>query len=144
MKLSTRARYGIRAMVMIATNRGQSPIDLNVIAKEQGISKKYLHALLVQLKRAGMLESIRGKSGGYRLAKKPDEITLLEVYEALEGNIDLVDCLIDEARCARARNCLARNIWQRLSNAMRKELSSVTLADVVCNFYGATDGCYEI
>lgn len=131
MKLSTRTRYGIRAMITIAENGGQSPVDLNKISQKQGLSKKYLHALLVRLKDAGLLVSVRGKRGGYLFAKKPNEITLLDVYLALEGKIELVDCLFGTNHCAKIGNCPARRIWRRLTDVMQKELSSITLADVL-------------
>lgn len=144
MKLSTRARYGIRAMLEIAMHGGQSPVDLNEISKNQGLSKKYLHALLVQLKNAGLLASVRGKTGGYLLAKKPEEITLFDIYLVLEGGINLVDCVAHEELCSRAGDCVARKIWQRLGNAIRKELDTTTLADLIEETRAMPPSCYDI
>ena len=131
MKLSTRTRYGIRAMLEIALHEKDHPVDLNEISTNQGISKKYLHTLLVSLKNSGFITSIRGKSGGYLLAKRPDEINLFELYKILEGAIELVECVKNEELCKRSVNCTTKNLWDRLSQAIRRELESTTLEDLV-------------
>ncbi len=144
MKLSTRMRYGMRAMLEIAEHSTGRPVDLNEISKKQGISKKYLHALLVQLKNAGLLTSVRGNTGGYLLSRKPNEITLLVVFTALEGNVELVDCVTHSALCARAGDCAARKFWERLSATIRRELESTTLADLMEESRDSAGACYEI
>lgn len=144
MKLSTRMRYGIRAVLEIAHHTDGKPVDLNEISKNQGLSKKYLHALLVQLKNAGLIASVRGNTGGYLLARKPDKITLLEIYEALEGGVELVDCIVREAICVRSSNCVARKLWQRLSGVIRHELASTTIKDLMEESDNRSLGCYEI
>lgn len=144
MKLSTRARYGIRAMIEITLHGNGRPVDLNEISKKQGLSKKYLHALLVQLKNAGLLASVRGNAGGYLLAKSPKEINLLKIFEALEGSVELVDCVARGQVCSRAGDCIARAFWARLSLVIRNELSSTTLADLMEESKEQARGCYEI
>ncbi len=144
MKLSTRVRYGIRAMLEIAQHGIDKPVDLNEISKNQGLSKKYLHALLVQLKHAGLLASVRGKTGGYLLAKRPEEISLLDIFLVLEGAIELVDCVVHEEFCSRARDCVARKIWLRLGDAIQKELHATSLADLMEESQKSSQGCYEI
>ncbi len=137
-------RYGMRAMLEIAEHSTGRPVDLNEISKKQGISKKYLHALLVQLKNAGLLTSVRGNAGGYLLSRNPKEITLFELFMALEGSVELVDCVAHSALCARADNCAARKFWERLSTTIRSELESTTLADLMDESSNATVACYEI
>jgi Rrf2 family transcriptional regulator, cysteine metabolism repressor len=139
MKLSTRTRYGIRAMLEIALHDGVKPVDLNEISRNQDISKKYLHMLLVALKNKGLLNSVRGNAGGYRLAKKPAEISLFEIYTTLEGPAGLVDCIGNPGVCKRSETCATRRLWDRLSTAIRRELEGTTLADLVQDSAGKCD-----
>jgi Rrf2 family cysteine metabolism transcriptional repressor len=131
MKLSTRGRYGIRALLDIALHRGEEPILLRDIAQRQQISLRYLDHLITPLVAAGMVRSTRGTGGGIRLARRPDEIKLSEVMQLLEGSIALVDCVSDPDICERASICATRDLWEELKRAMSGVLESVTLQDLV-------------
>jgi len=100
------------------------------ISEAQEISSKYLHALLSSLKSAGLVRSIRGSGGGYSLARVPGDIQLLEIVTALEGPIELVDCVSEATLCDRSPTCAAHEIWVRVSRAIQAELDGVTLEEV--------------
>ncbi len=130
MRLATKGRYGLRAMIELARHRGEGPLLMSTIASRQDISRKYLHALLTALRAAGLVRSVRGAHGGYTLTKQPGEITVLEIVEALEGSMVLTDCVLDAGLCERSDTCAARGVWKRVSEAMRRELASISLAQV--------------
>lgn len=131
MKLSTRSRYGVRMMTDLADHNGSNPVFLKDIAKREDISEKYLSLIVIPLRGAGLIQSIRGARGGYRLTRKPAEITMLDVLSALEGEICLVDCVKDTKRCLRISTCPTRDIWGILGQKISEILRSVTLADLV-------------
>lgn len=131
MKLSTRSRYGVRMMTDLADHYGSHPVFLKDIAKREEISEKYLSLIVIPLKSAGLIQSIRGARGGYRLTGKPTEITVLDVLSAIEGEICLVDCVKDAKRCSRVSTCPTRDIWGMLGQKIDETLRSVTLADLV-------------
>lgn len=135
LKLSTKGRYGLRAMIDLAMvyKEQPSPIMMADIAKREELSRKYLHALLTPLKNAGLVRSTRGAKGGYFLAKPPEEITVGAILVALEGELNIVDCLAETADCPRASQCLARKIWQDLNDAILEQLDNITLENLVCN-----------
>ena len=131
MKLSTRARYGIRAMAKLAEHYGGGPMQLRVIAKNEEISFKYLEQLIAILKSTGIVRSVRGPRGGYMLAKPPNEIKLSEVFTALEGEVAPTECLEDESYCSRSGECVTRDIWRQVQQAILSVLDSITLQDLV-------------
>lgn len=131
MKLSSRVRYGLRALVELADLQGDSPVLLETVAHRQGISRKYLDAIFARLKAGGLLRSSRGVGGGFTLAKPPESITLAEVYQALEGPILLADCLADAKVCSRHEQCPTVQVWAEMSRIMYQYLQSVTVADLV-------------
>jgi len=132
MKLSTRVRYGVRALVDLAISQVEdSPVLLDRIAQRQGISRKYLDAIFARLKASGMVHSTRGAGGGFVLAKKPNEISMGEVYKALEGPLDLVDCRTGDPQCGRQASCPSYEVWHGLATVMEKYLDSVTLGNLV-------------
>lgn len=131
MKLSTRARYGARAMLELALHYGNGPVLVKDIAKSQEISKRYLEHLIVSLQAVGLVETIRGKKGGCILAKPPSEIKLGEVVEALEGSVAPVDCIVDGKLCPREKICVTRDIWIKMKEAIVNVLNSITLEDMV-------------
>ena len=108
MKLSTRSRYGTRMMLDLAQHYGESPVQIGEIARRQDISVKYLEQLIIPLKKAKYIKSIRGPKGGHVLAKPPEEITVGEIVELLEGGINLSDCIENPETCARSNICLTR------------------------------------
>jgi len=131
MKISTRGRYGTRMMLDLAAHHDQGPTPLREIAKRQDLSVKYLEQLIIPLKAAGYIRSVRGARGGYTLARKPDKISLGQIIKVLEGGLSLVDCVEDPRVCEREKNCPTRDIWLRMSDRLMEELSSLTLRDVL-------------
>lgn len=131
MRLSTRSRYGVRAMVDLALYYGQGNVLLKDIAKRQGISNKYLEHLLTSLKVAGLVKSIRGAHGGYLLAKPPAQIRLSQVIKVLEGSIAPVECVDDPKTCPRTELCVTRDVWREIKRAMDEILESISLKDLV-------------
>jgi Rrf2 family protein len=131
MKISTKIRYGARAMLELASHYGEGPIELREIAKKEDISLKYLEQVINPLRAAGLVKSIRGSKGGYSLAKPPSQICLYDVVESLEGALNLVECLHDSKACARTSLCVTRDIWKEVSDAISKIFYSVTLEDMV-------------
>ena len=130
MKMSTKGRYGVRAMVHLAVHYGQGPLPVRKIADRMDVSAKYLDHLMTALKTTGLIRSIRKAHGGYVLARSPKEIRLSEVIRALEGSIAPVDCVDDAGACHRADFCTARDLWQRMQKAMNNVLESTTLDEM--------------
>lgn len=131
MKLSTKGRYGMRFMFELALGyEKKQPILLREIAENQGISLKYLEQIVMLLRNSGLIRSIRGAKGGYILAKSPDKIKLSEVFVALEGSMDIVDCIKYPESCNKADDCITRDIWESISEKIKEFLSSITLEDL--------------
>ena len=131
MKLSTRTRYGIRAILELAENYGNGPLQLRVIARDQGVSVKYLEQLMAMLKAAGIVRSIRGSKGGYILAKQPGQVKVSECFQCLEGSVITTECVKDESFCERTNDCIARQVWTEVQEAVMGVLQSMTLQDLV-------------
>ena len=131
MKLSTRTRYGIRAILELAEKDGSGPLRVKTIAQSQDISAKYLEQLMSILKSAGFVRSMRGSKGGYMLAKAPNQIKLSDVFDCLEGPVTTVECVEDKDFCARAADCVARQVWAQVQQAITNVLQSITLQDLV-------------
>lgn len=131
MKISTRTRYGMRAMACLAQHYGEGPVSVREMAEANALPVKYLEQLCGTLKSAGLLKSVRGAGGGYVLARPPGQIRLSEIFEALEGALTPVKCTEDGQPCRRRGNCLTRGIWERLAQVMRGALEEQTLADVL-------------
>jgi Rrf2 family cysteine metabolism transcriptional repressor len=131
MKLSTKIRYGTRAILELASRFGEGPIELKEIARSQEISIKYLEQVIIPLRTAGIVKSARGSKGGYSLAKHPSEICLFDVVETLEGPLYLVDCIKDSKLCRRSSSCVTRDIWSEVSEALHRVLKSITLDEMV-------------
>jgi Rrf2 family protein len=131
MKLSTKIRYGTRAILELASRFGEGPIELKEIARSQEISIKYLEQVIIPLRTAGIVKSARGSKGGYSLAKPPSEICLFDVVETLEGPLYLVDCIKDSKLCRRSSSCVTRDVWSEVSEAFHRVLKSITLDEMV-------------
>jgi Rrf2 family protein len=131
MKISTKIRYGTRAMLELASRYGEGPIELKEIAKRENISLKYLEQVIVPLRTAGLVKSVRGSKGGYSLAKLPSEICLNDLIEILEGPLNLIECLNDARVCQKIPYCVTRDIWKEVSEAIQGIFHSVTLEDMV-------------
>jgi Rrf2 family cysteine metabolism transcriptional repressor len=129
-KISTKIRYGARAMLELASHYGEGPIELREIAKRENISLKYLEQVINPLRAGGLVKAVRGAKGGYSLAKPPSEICLYDVIETLEGPVNLIECLGDAKACQRVASCVTRDIWKEVSDAICKIFYSVTLEDM--------------
>jgi Rrf2 family transcriptional regulator, cysteine metabolism repressor len=130
MKLSTRTRYGMRALVDLTLHSTGQPVQLKDIAERQQISLSYLEHLIIPLISAGVVKSTRGAHGGIKLAKAPQQIQLKDIVETLEGPLAPVDCLKDEKSCPRSGMCATQDIWNDLKKAMENVLESSTLQDL--------------
>ena len=129
MRLSTRARYGLRALVALARSAGE-PLSSDRLARSEEVSKKYLDHILARLRSAGIVESRRGWGGGYRLARPAADIKVSEVVRVLEGGFGVVPCVDDPAGCAKSGRCSAREVWCTVSAAVHEVLSGLTLAEL--------------
>lgn len=130
MKLSTRSRYGLRLMLALARNYGKGNTFLKDIAREEEISEKYLSIIIIPLKGIGLVNSVRGSSGGYTLAKAPSQITLKNIVDVFEGDC-LVDCVKNPRACPRVNTCATRDIWTLLGGKISEILNSITLEQLV-------------
>lgn len=130
MWVSTKAQYGLRALVEIGLNSPEAT-PLKDVAEIQGISQHYLEQIASDLRRSGFIRSVRGARGGYRLARPPETITALEVVETLEGKISPVVCLEDPNYCRQTGHCSTEDLWRRVDTAIRSVLGSTTLADLI-------------
>ena len=130
MKLTTKSRYGTRAMVDIALNCDAGPVSLKDLSRRQNVSVKYLEQITTALKAAGLIRSIRGSSGGYMLAKGARDIKLLDIIHALEGSLSPVDCVDTPGMCPRINECAAYEMWCEVRDAIDGVLGSRTLEDL--------------
>ncbi|MBN2183058.1 MAG: Rrf2 family transcriptional regulator [Sedimentisphaerales bacterium] len=131
MKLSTRTRYGIRAVLELAENYNSGPIQLKTIARHQGISVKYLEQLMAILKSAGIVSGLRGSKGGYILTKSPDQIRLSDCFNCLEGPVITVECVENNNFCPRTCDCIARTVWAEIQKTVMDVLQSITLQSLL-------------
>ena len=132
MRLSTRGHYGLKAMFDLAQNYGSGPISLKTVAERQNLSDHYLEQLFAMLKKAGLINSMRGAQGGYVLAREPSEINVGDVIRALEGPIAPVYCVSEEnpGVCDEADYCITRTVWARVRDGLADLLDSISLADM--------------
>jgi Rrf2 family transcriptional regulator, iron-sulfur cluster assembly transcription factor len=131
MKLSTRSRYGTRLMLELAQHYPNGPLHLNTIALQQGISVKYLEQIIIPLKKAKYIQSVRGPKGGHVLARPPEEVTVGEIVALLEEGASLAECSVNPKVCERSSICQTRYVWQVAAQAMFDKLNSITLADLL-------------
>jgi len=131
MKLSTRGRYGTKALLELALHWGEKPVLLKDVSQRQQIPLPYLEHLIGPLVQAGIIKSTRGTRGGVSLLKPPQEVRLIEVIQLLEGSIAPVECVDNPKTCPRSDLCVTHDIWDEVKEAMSKVLASVTLRDLV-------------
>lgn len=131
MKISTRSRYGLRFMVELASHYPDKTVLLKQAALAQEISEKYLSLLVIPLKGAGLINASRGAHGGYLLAKDPKDISVLDVVEILEGDIEFVECVRNPSICNRVKKCHTYDIWCELSGMIKNKMKDTTLADLL-------------
>ncbi len=131
LKLTTKFRYGTRAMLDLGTHSSEKPVSLKEIAKRQDISPKYLETLFSILQTSGTVRSVRGAQGGYQLAVDPADITLKRIFELFEDTGWLVECTADPSFCDRAEDCVTREIWSELYDLCTNYLDSLNLKDLM-------------
>ena len=134
MKVSTRGEYGMRAMVSLARMYGQGPVPLTTIAADSAVPPAYLEQLIGPLRRAGLVTSTRGASGGYQLARPPEQVRAGEIYRVMEGPIAPMSCVSEESdddSCPMIDGCATRIVWIRVRDSIAEALDSTTLADLV-------------
>ena len=130
MKLSTKARYALRAMAELVGQYGNGSLSLKDIADQQQLSRNYLENLFNALKVAGLVRSKRGPGGGWELVRPPEQITLTMILEAVEGDLGVVDCVGHPESCARLYNCPTRDIYVEVSRAIREVFDRYTIQDL--------------
>ncbi len=131
MKISTKGRYALRVMIDIALNSNGKYITSKEIAKRQGISNKYLEQIIAMLNKAGYLEAARGTFGGYKLAKKPNEYIIGDILKATEGDLTPIECLTEEGKCIRQKNCKTYSFWKGLNDVIDDYVNSKTLENLI-------------
>lgn len=134
MKLSTRSRYGTRAMFDVALYCNSGSCQLKDIAERQGLSLKYLGHIISTLEKAGLLKNERGKNGGYFLTRPAGSITVKDIVLAVEGSLALVDCVDKPELCDRVHNCPTWDVWKELKEAMENVLASKNLQGLVDSY----------
>ena len=139
MKVNTKVRYGLRAILQIADSYGHEPVPISAISESQEISGKYLEQVVGTLRKSGLITSRKGVRGGYMLARAPEEITLWEIITALDSHTSLVDCVVEPGICDRSGDCLTRSIWKLLSLRMQEFWSSFKLSDLLITMHETGD-----
>ncbi|MGN0244183.1 MAG: RrF2 family transcriptional regulator [Lachnospiraceae bacterium] len=138
MKLSTKGRYGLRAMVDLATHSAKEPVSIQSIANRQAISDCYLEQLFRKLKKSNLITSIRGAQGGYILARSASEISVGDILRSLEGDLAPVECveLNQENTCAGSDSCVTKYVWKRINDSITDTVDSILLSDLIRNQTG--------
>lgn len=133
MKLSTKGRYGVKAMVDLAVNHDGKPVSIKSISQRQNISEYYLEQLFAPLRRAEFIKSVRGAQGGYILNKEAKDITVLDIMDVLEGPIEVSDCL-DNNDCDNMDYCATRTVWVKMKDSIDSVLGAITLQNIVDDY----------
>lgn len=131
MKISTKGRYALRLMLDLALSSNGKAVPLKECAKRQGISDKYLEQIVTQLSRAHMVRSVRGAGGGYLLTREPSEYTIGEILRTLEGDLSPVSCAPGAPCCERSDDCVTREVWQKVQEAVDQVVDGISLADLI-------------
>ena len=133
MKISTKGRYGLRALIDIAQYSEIEPVSISSISARQDISERYLEQLMALLKKAGLIKSIRGAGGGYVLAKDVSEISVGDVLRALEGNLEPVECAAfhEEELCEAAGGCVTKYVWKKINESINRTVDEIDLKNVI-------------
>ena len=145
MKLSTKGRYGLRAMVDLAVTCEEGPVPIQAIAKRQDLSEKYLEQLLGMLKKAGLVKSIRGNQGGYQIAGDTADISVGDILRALEGDLLPVDCVgfEDETSCKAAKSCATKYVWKKINESLEDTVNHITLKELVAQTKSMQAGTWK-
>ena len=133
MKISTKGRYGLRAFIDLAMHEEGTPVSINSISLRQNISERYLEQLMAKLKKAGLVKSVRGATGGYVLTKSPSEVSVGDVLRALEGGLEPVACVScsSEETCENEYTCAAKYVWQKINESITNTVDGITIQTLV-------------
>ncbi|MDR1493912.1 MAG: Rrf2 family transcriptional regulator [Planctomycetaceae bacterium] len=132
MKISTKGRYGLRILLDIAIYGTENkPRTIREVAINQEISEKYISRLIIELRKSGLVASVRGAAGGFKLGKSPEDVTILEIFEVMEGPINLVDCVNSDLACNRTKGCVPRVLWSTINQSVREIFARYTLKDLI-------------
>lgn len=131
MKLSTKGRYGLRAMIDLAMNGQDEKVSVKSISERQGISENYLERLFALLKKGGYITSTRGAQGGYSLSRPAPDISVGDILRALEGDLTPVDCVLPTEECTKSNHCCTKTVWKKLSDSINNAVDSISLQDMV-------------
>ncbi len=140
MKLSTRSRYALRALLDLLAYYEKEPVSIKDIAGRQKISERYLENIFHDLRKHGILSSVKGKNGGFFPGCDLKSVTLLTIIEILEGEIRIVDCTVKPEECPRSDRCSSRDVWKDLNNRFKEYLDTIKLSDIKgCDYGGISD-----
>lgn len=131
MKLSTKGRYGLRALIDLALYSEEEPVSIQSIAKRQNLSESYLEQLVRKMRTAGLVVSVRGAGGGYQLSRPAEEISVGDVLRALEGNLDAVSCSAGTEGCEGADLCVTKYVWSKINESITLAVDSITIKQLV-------------
>ena len=133
MKLSTKGRYGLRAMIDLARYSEEMPVSISCIAARQGLSEGYLEQVVALLRKAGLVKSIRGASGGYVLTRAAKEISVGDILRALEGSLEPVKCsaFYEGEGCTAAGGCVTKYVWQKINDSINRTVDEMSLEELV-------------
>lgn len=133
MKLSTKGRYGLRALIDLALYSENETVSIASISARQNISESYLEQLIAKLRKAGLVTSVRGAGGGYKLAKPASEISVGDILRALEGSLDAVNCpgLEEENSCDGSEFCVTKYVWQKINDSINRTVDEMKLDQLV-------------
>lgn len=131
MKVSTRTRYGLRLMIVLASQRSDRTVQLGEIALKENISEKYLSQIVIPLKAANLITSIRGAGGGYKLNRDSSNITVKEIVEVLEGNLYPVACGSNPSACDKFSTCITQKVWKKMGDEIGNTLQKLTLKNLL-------------
>lgn len=142
MKLSTKGRYGVKAMVDLAIHYSEEPSSIKSISERQNISEYYLEQLFSSLRKSNLIKSIRGAQGGYILNREPKDITIADIMGVLEGPVEISDCIDEnsENSCSRVDCCATRLLWSKIKASIDQVMKFTTLQDMVDDYNQMTQG----
>lgn len=142
MKLSTKGRYGVKAMVDLAIHYGETPVSIKNISERQNISEYYLEQLFAPLRKADLIKSVRGAQGGYVLNKEPKDISVADIIRVLEGPIEISEC-IEGMSCSNIDCCATRLLWEKIKRSIDSVMESTTLEDIVTDYRNMRENIRE-
>ncbi len=133
LKISTKGRYGLRALIDLAVYSEVEPVSIGSIATRQGLSERYLEQLMTLMKKAGLIKSIRGASGGYVLAKDVNDISVGDILRALEGKLEPVECAAyqEHETCQAADVCVTKYVWKKINESINRTVNEISLKQLV-------------